>query len=59
VRAPLREARQATALANLEKYGQFRLIATALGEANVPVMALKGLHAAELVYRDVSLRRSE
>ena len=56
VRARLKEARRVTALANLEKYGQFRAVASALGEANVAVMALKGMHAAELVYRDISLR---
>lgn len=55
-RVDLKEARRSTALANLEKYGQFRVIATALREANVPVMALKGLHVAELVYRDIGLR---
>lgn len=56
VRTRLEEERRATALSNLRKYGQFRRIAQVLRGANIPVMALKGLHVAELVYRDISLR---
>jgi hypothetical protein len=52
----LEEARRATALDNLRKYGEFRRVARALGEAGIPLIALKGLHLAELVYRDISLR---
>lgn len=56
VRARLEEERRATALDNLRKYGQFRRIARALRQRDIPVIALKGLHLAELVYRDISLR---
>jgi hypothetical protein len=56
VRARLDEDRRATALDNLRIYGQFQRAARALRERGVPVIALKGLHLAELVYRDISLR---
>ncbi len=56
VRARLEEDRRATALDNLRNYGQFRRVARALRERDIPVIALKGLHLAELVYRDISLR---
>ena len=56
VRARLEEERRATALANLRNLGQFQRIAQALRERGIPVIALKGLHLAELVYRDISLR---
>ena len=52
----LEEERRDTALANLRNYGEFRRVARALGEAGIPLIALKGLHLAELVYRDISLR---
>lgn len=52
----LEEDRSTTALDNLRKYGEFRRIAQALRKSDIPVMALKGLHLAELVYRDISLR---
>ncbi len=56
IRSRLDEIRRATALDNLRNYGQFRRIARALAEQGIPVIALKGLHLAELVYRDISLR---
>lgn len=56
IQACLREDRRANALANLRNYGEFKRIAAALSTQGVPVMALKGLHLAELVYRDISLR---
>ena len=56
VRARLEEERRATALDNLRNYGEFRRVARALAEQHIPVIALKGLHLAELVYRDISLR---
>ena len=56
VRTRLDEERRTTALDNLRNYGQFRRIAQVLRDANVPVIALKGLHLAELLYRDISLR---
>ena len=56
VRKRLDEERHVTALANLRNYGEFRRIARALREQGIPVIALKGLHLAELVYRDISLR---
>jgi hypothetical protein len=55
-RTRLEEGHRATALANLRKYGEFRRIAQALDDANIPVMALKGLHLAERVYGNISLR---
>lgn len=56
LRARLEEQRRATALDNLRNYGQFRRVALALHERDIPVIALKGLHLAELVYRDIGLR---
>ncbi len=56
VRTRLKEERHAIALLNLRKYGQFRRVVQALREREVPVMALKGLHLADIVYRDISLR---
>ena len=56
VRTRLEEERRATALDNLRRYGEFRRIARVLGEQNITVIALKGLHLAELVYGDISLR---
>lgn len=56
IRTRLEEERRITALDNLQNYGVFRRIAQALRERGVPVIALKGLHLAELVYRDISLR---
>ncbi len=56
VRARLEAERRATALDNLRNYGQFQRVARALGQQDIPVIALKGLHLAELVYRDISLR---
>lgn len=55
-RKRLDDERRATALDNLQNYGEFRRIAQALRNANIAVIALKGLHLAELVYRDISLR---
>ena len=52
----LEEERRATALNNLRNLGEFRRIAQVLRGRDVPVIVLKGLHLAELVYRDVSLR---
>ena len=52
----LGEECRATALENLRNYGEFRRAARALREAGIPLIALKGLHLAELVYRDISLR---
>lgn len=56
VQRDLEAARRATALDNLRNFGQFQQIARALREQNIPLIALKGLHLAELVYRDISLR---
>ena len=56
VRKHLDDERHATAMINLRKYGEFRRIAQALRERNIPLIALKGLHLADLVYRDISLR---
>ena len=56
VRTRLEEERRATAFVNLRKLGEFRRIARALRERDIPVIALKGLHLAEPSYRDISLR---
>lgn len=56
IRACLEEDRRINALANLRNYGEFKRIAAGLSRHGIPVMALKGLHLAELVYRDISLR---
>ena len=55
-RVRLEEERRATAFANLRNLGEFRRVAQALREQDIPVIALKGLHLAELVYRDIGLR---
>lgn len=52
----LDEERRATALLNLRNYGEFRRAARALHDEGIPLIALKGLHLAELVYGDISLR---
>jgi len=52
----LEEERRTTALVNLRNYGEFRRMAQTLAGAGIPLIALKGLHLAELVYRDISLR---
>jgi hypothetical protein len=54
--AQLEEERRATALVSLRHYAEFQRVARALGEAGIPLIALKGLHLAELVYRDIGLR---
>jgi len=56
LRARLDEERRATAFANLRRCAAFRDIAHAFAQRDIPLMALKGLHLAELVYRDISLR---
>ncbi len=56
LRARFAAQRRATALDNLRNYGEFRRIAHALRERGIPLIALKGLHLSELVYRDISLR---
>jgi hypothetical protein len=56
VRVRLKEERRATGLLNLRRYAEFRRIAQALRMRNIPLIALKGLHLADLVYRDISLR---
>lgn len=56
IRARLAGDRRTTALANLRHYGEFQRIARALHERAIAMIPLKGLHLAELVYRDISLR---
>ena len=48
--------REATALANLRKLGEFRRLAVDCARQRIPLIPLKGLHLAELVYPDPSLR---
>lgn len=48
--------RRATALTNLGNYAEFRRIKSALDASGIPALPLKGLHLAELAYRDISLR---
>ena len=56
IRECMEENRRAIAFANLRNLGELGRIAQALRERNIPVIVLKGLHLAELVYRDISLR---
>lgn len=56
VRARIEQERRATGFVNLRRLGEFQRIARALRGRDIPVIALKGLHLAELVYRDISLR---
>jgi hypothetical protein len=48
--------RRATAARNLRNYAEFKRIALAMKAHDLPLMPLKGLHLAELVYGDISLR---
>ena len=52
----LAEERRTTGFRNLRIYGEFERVARALHERGVPVIPLKGLHLADLVFRDISLR---
>jgi len=56
VRARIAEERRATAFRNLRNIGEFERIACALRARGIPVIPLKGLHLADLVYGDISLR---
>ena len=49
-------ARRLTAFENLRHYAELRRIAKALNGRGIPLIALKGLHLAELVYVEPSLR---
>lgn len=55
-REALAAARRDTAARNLLHYAEFRRIADAMAARALPLMALKGLHLAELAYADLSLR---
>jgi hypothetical protein len=55
-RARIEQERRATGFGNLRKLSEFRRVSLALCQQDIPVIVLKGLHLAELVYRDVSLR---
>lgn len=48
--------RQITALDNLRNFSEFGRVARALQAHSIPMIALKGMHLADLVYRDISLR---
>lgn len=54
--AVLVAARRTAAFENLRHYAEFRRISVAFSRRGIPLMALKGLHLAEQVYGDVSLR---
>lgn len=56
VRVAVREATVATAFANLRRSRVFGRLLAALETARIPIIVLKGLALAELVYRDVALR---
>lgn len=56
MQASLEDDRRVSALANLRNYGEFKRIAAGLARCGIRVIALKGLHLAELAYRDISLR---
>jgi len=56
VRTRLDLERHATGLLNLRKYGELRRIAAVLRGQDIPLIALKGLHLADLVYPDIGLR---
>lgn len=49
-------ARRTAAFENLRHYAEFRRISVAFNRRGIPLMALKGLHLAEQVYGDISLR---
>jgi hypothetical protein len=40
----------------LRNYGELQRVARAFDSAGIPLIALKGLHLADLVYRDIGLR---
>ena len=54
--ARVEDQRRATAFDNLRRYALFEAIAMRLRKQELPVIPLKGLHLAELVYGDISLR---
>ncbi len=56
IRDRLGQERRRTGMLNMRKYGEFRRIAQVLRERDIPLIALKGLHLADLVYRDIGLR---
>ena len=56
IRGRLEGERRETAIFTLRSCAEMRRIAAAFASAGIPVMPLKGLHLAECVYRDVSLR---
>lgn len=55
-RARVREATRQTACVNLARWQSLRAVLRLLETARVPVLALKGVHLAERVYRNLSLR---
>lgn len=55
-RENLMNERRTTAMRNLRHYAEFARVSHAMAERGIPLMALKGLHLAELVYGDISLR---
>lgn len=54
--AQLAEARRTTGFKNLRAYRELREVGAALARRGIPFVALKGLHLAERVYDDISLR---
>lgn len=52
----LTSERRATAMRNLRHYAEFGRICLALGQKGIACIPLKGLHLAERVYADISLR---
>lgn len=54
--AALREQQWRTGIANLQAFEQVLDFAAALQAESIPVIALKGIHLAQVVYADISLR---
>ena len=48
--------RRATAMCNLRYTAELKRIADAMSARGIPLLVLKGMHLAELVYGDISLR---
>ncbi len=57
IKEQLHQAYLRTLSRNLVIYEHFRNVALALNEAGIPVIALKGIHLSETLYKDIGLRQ--
>ncbi|TVR70733.1 MAG: hypothetical protein EA408_10610 [Marinilabiliales bacterium] len=57
IKEQLHQAYLKTLSRNVIIYDHFRKVALALNEAGIPVIALKGIHLSETLYKDIGLRQ--